>query len=516
MTPAEVIALEAARYGRRGPPEDYGRFPERLSADELAEFFFFDERDRELIARRRREGNRLGLAVQLGTVRYLGRFLEDPSSVPEQVARWVAREVGVDPSGLGAYARGEARWDHQAEIRREYGYREFHQPDVELELVRWLEARAWVSAESQRALFDRSVDQLIASKVLLPGASVLWRLVGTVCHRAAERGYELIARGVTPEERRALERALSVREGSSETQLEWLRRGPVKPTAEAMALSLGWLRELRALAPALTGVDELPAARLRALLVDARTARAQQIAQMGDARRVATLTAFAAIGELRAQDQTLDHLDVILSEIDDRAAARERKRRAQLAAEIDQAGLWLADACAFVLDPTVSDQDLRDVILARVGRGRLEEAIGRLREHVRPVEEGHRERLLGGYETVRRFLPLLLNTLHFEATDAGVHVLEAIQALRDTNRKHSLTEADVPIGIVNRAWRRLVLSEPGRLAAAPTRSVRLRRCGMLYTAMTCSSPAPTVGVTRDRCCCPSAPGRSRASRRGHR
>jgi hypothetical protein len=150
--------------------------------------------------------------VQLGTVRYLGRFLKDPSSVPEQVVRWVSRELGVDPSGVGAYARAEARRDHQAEIRREYGYREFHQPDVELELVRWLEARAWVSAESHRALFDRSVDQLISSKVPLPGASVLWRLVGAVCHRAAERGYDLIACGVTADERRALEsRSASVR-----------------------------------------------------------------------------------------------------------------------------------------------------------------------------------------------------------------------------------------------------------------------------------------------------------------
>jgi hypothetical protein len=74
-------------------------------------------------------------------------------------------------------------------------------------LVRWLEARAWVSAESHRALFARSVDHLFASKVLLPGASVLWRLVGAVYHRAAQRGYELIARGVTADERRALERA---------------------------------------------------------------------------------------------------------------------------------------------------------------------------------------------------------------------------------------------------------------------------------------------------------------------
>lgn len=103
-----MIGLEAARYGRRGPPEDYGRFPERLSADELAEFFFFDERDRELFCKRRRESNRLGFAVQLGTVRYLGRFLEDPCSVSEQVVRWVARELGVDPSGL-ARTRGVRR-----------------------------------------------------------------------------------------------------------------------------------------------------------------------------------------------------------------------------------------------------------------------------------------------------------------------------------------------------------------------------------------------------------------------
>ena len=239
MTPAEVIALEAAREGQRGPPSEYGRYPEHLSADELAECFFFDQRDRELILSRRRERNRLGFAVQLGTVRYLGRFLEDPSRVPDQVVRWVARELGLDPSaGLGAYAQGEARWDHQAEIRREYDYREFHEPEVERELLGWLEARAWVSAESHRALFDRTVDELIASKALLPGASVLWRLVGAARHRAAERGYELIARGVTAQERQALESLLMVAAGENETQLERLRHGPIKPTAEGMVRSL--------------------------------------------------------------------------------------------------------------------------------------------------------------------------------------------------------------------------------------------------------------------------------------
>jgi hypothetical protein len=208
-----------------------------LSADELAEFFFFDQRDRELIVGHRRERNRLGFAMQLGTVRYLGRFLEDPCAVPEPVVRWVARELALDASaGFEAYARGEARWDHQAEIRREYGCREFGEPDVELELVRWLEARAWISAESHRVLFDRAVDQLIGLKVLLPGASVLWRLVGAARQCAAERGFELIATGVTEQERRGLETLLQVAEGKSETELERLRHGPVKPTADGIGL----------------------------------------------------------------------------------------------------------------------------------------------------------------------------------------------------------------------------------------------------------------------------------------
>jgi hypothetical protein len=238
----------------------------------------------------------------------------------------------------------------------------------------------------------------------------------------------------------------------------------VKPTADGMVQSLRWLRELRVLSPALTGIDELPAARLRALLVEARTARAQQIAQMSESRRVATLTAFAAIGELSAQDGVLDHLDTILGEIDDRAAARERKRRLQIAEVLNQAGLRLADACALVLDDTVGDLDLREAILARVGREPLREAVSQLREHTRPVEEGHRERLLGSYGTVRRFLPLLLETLEFQATDAGETIIRALEKLRATEDRHSLTPGEVEMRIVSRAWRRLVESEPGRIS----------------------------------------------------
>ena len=210
------------------------------------------------------------------------------------------------------------------------------------------------------------------------------------------------------------------------------------------------LSELRALSPALTGIAELPVARLRALLVDARTVRSQQIAQMSELRRLATLTAFCAIGVRSAQDDVLDHLETILDEVDDRARARERKRLA-IAAVLDEAGVRLAEACELVLDDAVSDAELRAAILSSVGRERLQHAVWQLREHTRPVEEGHRERLLGSYPTVRRFLPLLLDTLEFHASDAGEEVLDALGALQRIEQQRKPSTSDVPLGIVSRS-----------------------------------------------------------------
>ncbi|MFJ6452264.1 DUF4158 domain-containing protein [Streptomyces hydrogenans] len=56
----------------------------------MERFFFLDDADREKVQAKRRAHNRLGFAVQLTTVRFLGLFMPDPQQVPAEVAEYLA------------------------------------------------------------------------------------------------------------------------------------------------------------------------------------------------------------------------------------------------------------------------------------------------------------------------------------------------------------------------------------------------------------------------------------------
>lgn len=72
----------------------------------------------------RRSRSQLGYAVQLGTVRFLGTFLDNPEDAPAEVVEYVADQLGHLASVLAGYGTERTRWDHQGAIEDAYGYRD--------------------------------------------------------------------------------------------------------------------------------------------------------------------------------------------------------------------------------------------------------------------------------------------------------------------------------------------------------------------------------------------------------
>jgi 2-hydroxychromene-2-carboxylate isomerase len=115
----------------------YGRFTEIPDEGQLAGSFLLDQTARRRAMAAKGPRNRLGWAIQLGTLRYLGTFLDDPEDAPDVVVDYVAEQLGLSPAAFAGYGAAEHRWDHQEQIREAYGYTKFDF-DQWFSLARWM------------------------------------------------------------------------------------------------------------------------------------------------------------------------------------------------------------------------------------------------------------------------------------------------------------------------------------------------------------------------------------------
>ncbi len=78
----------------------YGRFNTVPDQTQLGGFFHLDVAARRQAMACNGSRNQLGWAVQLGTVRFLGTFLADPTDVPATVVEYVAAQLGLEAEDL--------------------------------------------------------------------------------------------------------------------------------------------------------------------------------------------------------------------------------------------------------------------------------------------------------------------------------------------------------------------------------------------------------------------------------
>lgn len=439
--------------------ESYGRYIGVPSDNDLARFFHMDDADRVRISQKRGDHNRLGFALQLTTVRFLGTFLENPRMVPLVVVQFVAQQIGVgNTDSLSAY--NEQRWEHAAEIRTEYGYRDFSNHIVGFRLTRWLYALCWTGTERPSVLFERSVTWLLAQKVLLPGISVLERFVAKLRSRVEVRLWNMLGRSVDTEQQKRLENLLNVPEGSRTSLLDQLRSGPFRISAPALSRAIERLQSVRKLGVSLPSDTKIPSGRIASLARFATKAKVSVIARLPQPRRLATLVAFAHFMEATAHDDALALLEMLLHDIFGGAKREDQKTRLRNLKDLDRAATILADACRVVLDAEQPDDALRSEIFKQIPREILAQALEKVEALVRPPDDVYYRELQQRHRRIRLFFPMLVKHISFDASPAGMPVVAGIEWIRD-HENNVKANQDAPREVITKSWQRYVFREHG-------------------------------------------------------
>lgn len=452
MVPVEFLSDEQAA--------GYGRFVGDPATADLERFCVLSDSDVAVIDEHRGDHSRLGFAVQLATVRVLGRFLPDALEVPWSLVEFIAGQLGVeDASVVKRYgARRATPYEHSQEITRRYGYLEASDPVVAVELEAFVASRAWLTDDGPVTLFDRSVAWLRDRKVLLPGVSVLARLVARVRAEQSDRLHDTIAElaGDRLTDHR-LDRLVQQAGQARVSELETLRSPPSKTSKGEIVRQIERVACLRDL---VEGIDlsSLPAARLRALARYGLLAKAGALRDLSARRRRATL--IASLVELRAEaaDDLGDALDAQLAE---RGRQAERDATTAQVREIPRltaAAGELGAAVTFVLgglfDESLSDAAFRDRLRTGLAIQPLQAAAAVV-EQLAPLER----RVLRNQELRRRsqtirpfFVPLCASGLIGASRSAGP-LVGALAKLHTVVSARHPKPGDLDLGVLNASWR---------------------------------------------------------------
>ena len=443
--------------------ERLNRFPAEIPLDDLIAYFTLSTLDQAEVQAHRGEANRLGFALQLCAVRYLGFAPDDLTTAPPAALAFLAQQIGCSPEVLAGYTRAHTRTDHLREVQAHLGFRDVDAGELE-QLAAWLQDRA-LEHDKPLLLFHLASEKLRAEHVIRPGVTRLERLVASARDQSQLETYRRLASFLTDERCAALDRILVPEGPRGWTPVAWLRQGATGTTPRAIGQELEkltFLRQLGADQWDLAGQAGLPPNRLKFLAQLGKKATNQALQRTPPLRRYPILLAFLRQAVEEITDEVIDLFDRCLAQTDARARRTLEEIRHTAARATNEKVRLLREVGSIVLDAAVTDDQLRQRIYARVPEAQLRAAIEECARLIRPLDDNYFDFLADRYSYLRQFIPAFLAAFAFRSGQTDDPLLAALALLRQLNAAgRRAVPPEAPLAFVSGKWRPYVIEDQG-------------------------------------------------------
>lgn len=436
------------------------RFPPEISPEDVITYFTLASTEVALVNQRRGETNRLGFALQLGALRYLGFCPDELTAAPVVIVTYLADQLNLSASLLADYGhRAQTRTEHWQEVMTYLGFRPVTTVDLE-GLKQWLVERA-LEHDRPILLFQMAAERLYAAKLVRPGVTLLERLVMTARAEAHTETFQRLKPLLTPDVRTRLDNLLKPEANTGRTPLSWLRQQAITTSPRAILATLDRLTFLRQQDLTPEKLSPLSPNRLKYLAQLARKSTNQALQRAPDERRYPLLVAFLAQMLVETTDEVVDLYLRCLADTEARAR-RDLAEFRQTTAQAANENLHLFQTLSTILlDPEVADDQVRTTIFQQISQQRLQVALAECQRIIRPLDDNYFDFLAQRYSYLRQFAPAFLEACHFRSHLKDHALLEALTVLRQLNQaQQRKVPAEATTAFVRPKWSPYVV-EPG-------------------------------------------------------
>jgi uncharacterized protein DUF4158 len=333
-------------------------FPDEIPQWDLITYFTLTEHDCSLIDPSQSATNRLGTALQLCAVRYLGFCPADLHTAPSDVIAFLADQLQVEPDALQDYGkRRMTRSTHFNAVLNHLGFRRV-QPADHTSIVDWLTERA-LEHDKPTLLFHMISERLKQQQMIRPTVTTVERWVVTARMQAHHESLTRLQPLLTSERMTLLDSLLVAESEQGPTSLYRLRQHADSNTPTALLHTLDKFILLESWQVDAWDMSTLNPNRQKLLARLGRKYTMQALRRMGPERRYPILVSFLKQTLIELTDESIDIFDVCMASRHKKAQKALQDYHSQIVETTETHSQLLQTIGDVVLDATVSDGQLR-------------------------------------------------------------------------------------------------------------------------------------------------------------
>jgi TnpA family transposase len=429
--------------------------------DELIRHYTFSEHDLSAIRQRRGKHNRLGFAVQLCYLRYPGFALPTDAKPHEPLLAIVGRQLRIETDIWPQYAqRPETRREHLAELQAWLNLSSFAISDFRL----FVHQLTDLAQQTDRGivLAEALVDMLRQQHIIMPAVDVIERVCGEALTLGTRKVYKALTAPLTHHHRRSLEALLTLRENSKCSGLIWLRQPPGPPKPKHVLTHLERLNTVSELwLP--DGLEHaIHQNRLLKLAREGGQMTAQHLRDLAPARRYATLVALMLDTRATLIDEIIDLHDRFMGSLFSKAKHKHADRFQKSGKSINDKVRLYSRIGRVLLDAKQSGDDPFAAIEAIIPWDVFTESINEAEKLAQPKDFDFLSLVGDGFNQLRRYTPILLDSLNMKAAPTARELLVGVEVLKSMNERQARkVPDDAPTSFIRKRWESLVRTPDG-------------------------------------------------------